>query len=289
MKRELDDEVLGKGLPSGAMHYRAFIGSPEIYDLLASSHFRLLTWFGLREHHYVLDIGAGSLRVGKLLIVYLLPGRYFAIEPNRWLIEEGIEKECGYDFVQLKKPTFAYQSNFSCLQFGCQFDFIFAHSVFSHASLPQIRLCLEEASKCMKPESVFLATYKKGTRDYLGNEWLYPERSEYRPETMVEVAETFGLRCQEVPFDTLIGQTWVAFTEPEHAEMVATIIASISGGIEGLAAALKWKERYENALVQQQSWEERYHELYLHPWVKFGRYGKSFLQKLGGRVKVLLG
>ena len=288
MKRVLDDEALGKKLPSGATHYRAFIGSPEIYDLLAGSHFRLLTWFGLREHHYVLDIGAGSLRVGKLLIVYLLPGRYFAIEPNRWLIEEGIEKERNYGLVRLKKPTFAYVSDFSCSRFGRQFDFIFAHSVFSHASLAQIRVCLEEVSKCMKPESVFLATYKKGARDYLGNEWLYPDPSEYRPETIVNVAETFGLCCQEVAFDTLIGQTWVAFTKPEHAEGLATIISSISGGSDGLDSALKWKERYENASIQQQKWKERYDKLYSHPWVKFGRYGKSFLQKLRGRIKLLL-
>ncbi len=46
MKRAFDDEALGKKLSSGAMHYRAFIGSPEIYNLLSSSHFRLLTWFG---------------------------------------------------------------------------------------------------------------------------------------------------------------------------------------------------------------------------------------------------
>ena len=37
---------------------------------------RLLTALSLREHHRVLDFGCGSLRAGRLLIPYLLPGHF---------------------------------------------------------------------------------------------------------------------------------------------------------------------------------------------------------------------
>ena len=109
----MDTPDLGKHLLSGAKHYRAYIGSPDLYDLLAASHFRLVTLLGLREHHSFLDIGCGSLRAGKLLIPYLLPERYYGIEPNEWLVREGIEKEVGQGLVALKKATFAYVDDFS--------------------------------------------------------------------------------------------------------------------------------------------------------------------------------
>lgn len=82
-------------LPTGSHHYRAFVGSPEKYDLVSAIQFNLLTSIGLRENHYLLDIGCGSLRGRRLFIVYLLSAHYLEIEPEKWLIEEGIKKELG--------------------------------------------------------------------------------------------------------------------------------------------------------------------------------------------------
>ena len=90
-----EDNRLGKSLAPGSRHYRAYVGPPTDYDLVGAMQFNLLTNLGLREEHYLLDIGCGSLRAGKLLIPYLVPGRYFGIEPERWLIEEGIDNELG--------------------------------------------------------------------------------------------------------------------------------------------------------------------------------------------------
>ncbi len=262
MRADIDKNAVGKHLRSGADHYRAYIGSPEIYDLLVSSHFNLLTYFGLREHHTVLDIGCGSLRVGKLLIVFLLPGRYYGIEPNEWLVKEVIEKECGHDMISLKRPTFAYVSDFSLSRFGRSFDFVFAHSIFSHASQLQIETCLKEASKCMKLETVFLATYKKGEKDYVGQDWVYPELAHYRPETMFNMAQKYGLCCHEVPFDTLIGQTWLVFTRPDHSNEVARLISNINNS---------------NYMTMHYMWKEKYEQLLSHPWVKIGRYLRRLL------------
>jgi hypothetical protein len=77
-------------LPGGSRHFRAYVGPPRQFDFMGATQFRLLTTLGLREHHSVLDFGCGSLRAGRLLIPYLLPGRYYGLEPNRWLIEDGI-------------------------------------------------------------------------------------------------------------------------------------------------------------------------------------------------------
>ena len=63
----------------GDNNYRAYIGPPHQYDFMGNTQFRLATTLGIREHHYYMDIGCGSLRSGKFLINYLLPERYHAI------------------------------------------------------------------------------------------------------------------------------------------------------------------------------------------------------------------
>ena len=89
---------------------------------MGAAQFRLLTSLGLREHHSVLDFGCGSLRAGRLLIPYLLPGRYYGLEPNRWLIEDGISGQLGAELIELKLPIFLCSSDFSAAHFGVQFD-----------------------------------------------------------------------------------------------------------------------------------------------------------------------
>src|SRR5947199_9194661 len=100
-----DRENLGLGLKPGDPHYRAYVGPPEDYDLIAAMTFNLLTTLGLRQQHSLLDIGCGSLRIGRLLIPYLNRGKYFGVEPNEWLVEEGIKRELGEALLQVKRPT----------------------------------------------------------------------------------------------------------------------------------------------------------------------------------------
>jgi hypothetical protein len=54
---------------------------------MGATQFRLLTSLGLREHHSVLDFGCRSLREGRLLIPYLLPGRYYGLNPTTGLLK----------------------------------------------------------------------------------------------------------------------------------------------------------------------------------------------------------
>jgi hypothetical protein len=76
--------------------------------LIAAMTFNLLTTLGLRQHHSLLDVGCGSLRIGRLLIPYLNQGKYFGVEPNEWLVKEGIKRELGEALLQIKRPTFFF-------------------------------------------------------------------------------------------------------------------------------------------------------------------------------------
>src|SRR5687768_14538688 len=95
---------LALDLQPGDDHYRAYVGPPRDYDLISAMVFNLLTSIGLRQHHRVLDIGCGSLRVGRLLIPYLNEGLYVGVEPNKWLVDDGIANEIGMDQVRIKQP-----------------------------------------------------------------------------------------------------------------------------------------------------------------------------------------
>ena len=100
---------------------------------MAARQVTLLLAAGLRDTHRLVDIGCGSLRAGRMLIPYLRQERYFGVEPNRWLVERGIEYELGRDLIGLKLPAFRFVDDFSLGAFDVSFDFALAHSVFSHA------------------------------------------------------------------------------------------------------------------------------------------------------------
>lgn len=220
----------GTGVAPGGRHYRAFIGAPQTYDVFAHMQFSLMTLLGLREHHTLLDVGCGSLRSGKLFVMYLLPGRYCGIEPERWLVEEALERELGRELAARKQPRFAFARDFPCEGFGEPFDFILAQSIFSHASRAQIRRCLERARLAMKPATLFAASFLEGDEDYSGDEWVYPGVVRFRASTIEAVAAEAGLRCRRLDWFHAGGQAWFVFhlpgLEPE-VEVLASLNQSL--------------------------------------------------------------
>ena len=198
--------------------YRSFVGPNENYDVVSAMQFNLLTFLGLRDKHQILDIGCGSLRAGRLLIAYLRPGGYFGIEPEQWLVDEGIQNETGQDLISLKQPKFSNDPNFTLTTFNQQFDFILAQSVFSHAAQNHIRRCLSEARKVMKPSAMFAATYFKG-EDYTGDEWCYPGFSTFRPNLMERLAAEHNLACTHLDWPHPSGQSWVVYRSRRTYQM----------------------------------------------------------------------
>lgn len=203
--------------------HRKYVGPPERYDLASASQFSLLTTLGLREDHSLLDIGCGSLRAGRLLLMYLNPGKFYGIEPNQWLIDDGIKNEIGRDLIELKKPVFSNDSNFTLTTFGRTFDYMIAQSIFSHATQSQIKRCLAEAKKALNPEGIFAATFFIGESNYEGNEWVYPGCVYYTLDYFTKMAADAGLACKTVNWTHSNQQTWVTLTHPEYADQVPQV------------------------------------------------------------------
>ncbi len=187
---------------------------------MAASQFNLLTALGLREHHTLLDIGCGSLRAGRLFIPYLADGRYYGIEPNPWLVEEGVAHHLGQDLVRLKRPTFGTTANFALSTFGLTFDYILAQSVFSHAAPAQIERCLGEARGVMHPRSIFAATFYRGDRSHAGTAWTYPGNVRYRLDDMQAMIAAAGLRARVLGWTHPNGQTWLVLTRDDSTVSV---------------------------------------------------------------------
>ncbi len=206
-----DPDVLGLHLPPGSNHFRAFVGYPMKYDLIAAMQFNLLTSLGLREHHHVLDVGCGSLRAGRLLIPYLLPNCYYGLEPEKWLVEDGIRYNTGRDIIEIKSPHFQYRSDFSLTSFGVQFDFILAQSIFSHASASQVMICLSEAAACLAPGALLVASFVLDKEDYQGTTWLYPTCVGYTASSMMRFAAKAGLECTLIDWPHPNAQSWALF------------------------------------------------------------------------------
>lgn len=212
----------------GERDVRAFVGPPEQYDVVGANQFVLLVMLGLREHHDVLDIGCGSLRLGKLLLPYLQPGRYCGVEPERWLVEEGIEAELGQELVERKRPAFRHVDDFSLSAFDRTFDYLVAQSIFSHAAPDQVERCLRAAADVLAPDGYFVATFVLGDADYQGRAWVYPECVTYTPERIERFAADAGLRALELGYPHPGQQTWYLFTrgdavEPALGQDVATL------------------------------------------------------------------
>jgi SAM-dependent methyltransferase len=215
MKRASPDrEDLGLGLKPGDPQYRAYVGPPEDYDLVAAMTFNLLTTLGLRQHHSLLDIGCGSLRIGRLLIPYLNRGKYFGVEPNEWLVDEGIRRELGETLVQIKRPTFFFSDSPDTIaQSKISFNFALAQSIFSHCGLDLIQAWLSAISRSLAQDGALFATFLIGEEDSAQAGWIYPKCVNYRPATLKRAAEEVNLRFEILDWKHP-RQTWAVFAAP---------------------------------------------------------------------------
>ena len=215
MKAPSDDrKSLGLGLKPGDPHYRAYVGPPEDYDLIAAMTFNLLTTLGLRQHHSLLDVGCGSLRIGRLLIPYLNRGKYFGIEPAEWLVTEGIKQELGEAVVQIKCPTFFFSdSPEKVAQAKVSFDFALAQSIFSHCGLDLVKGWLSAISRSLSEDGVLIATFLPGEEDSAQTGWIYPDCVNYRPATLERAAKDANLRFEILDWKHP-RQTWALFAAP---------------------------------------------------------------------------
>jgi SAM-dependent methyltransferase len=209
-------------------HYRAYIGSPRYYDLVTGLQFGLLFIAGLRETHRLLDLGCGSLRGGRLFIPYLRPGHYYGVEPNEWLVEEGIANELGADIVRVKRPTFSTMDNFALGSLGVRFDYVMAHSIVTHTFPDLASVAFSGIRDALAESGVLLATFRERGEPSTGTGWAYPETVAYAWEDMRDLAEGAGLRARRLSWPHP-RQSW--FTAGLDEARVNEVAARVEAGM----------------------------------------------------------
>lgn len=205
---------LGLGLAPGSPHYRAYVGPPEDYDLVSAMSFGLLTAMGLRGRHSLLDIGCGSCRLGRLLIPYLNESNYVGLEPNAWLVEEGIAREIGNDLIQIKQPTFCFSDKVLDVNKTQFFDFAIAQSIFSHCGEDLLEQHLRDTAEVLKPSGALLATFIVGDAAPSQNGWIYPDCVAFSPAHMEAAASKQGFRFYMLDW-LHPRQSWALFARNE--------------------------------------------------------------------------
>ena len=123
-------------------HVRQFPGDESFWDLMSLYVFKYTLPCGLTESTRLLDVGCGSLRVGRHLITFLAPGKYTGLEPEAAMVTRGLsEPPLCPQLLAYKRPTFVHNPNFDITG---QYDMALATQVFFHCSERQLCECLEK-------------------------------------------------------------------------------------------------------------------------------------------------
>ncbi|MEE3232099.1 MAG: class I SAM-dependent methyltransferase [Candidatus Thermoplasmatota archaeon] len=151
-------------------------GPPELFDVAGDSQLGILKHLGMSAESKVLDIGCGCLRGGRKVIPELNPGCYFGIEPNKEMLEAGIEICIDSSVISEKAPTFDYNDTFDFGVFGTKFDFFVARSIWSHASKGNISKMLDEFIEWRESGAKFVTSYQRARipilGEYHGTSWI---------------------------------------------------------------------------------------------------------------------
>lgn len=206
-------------LDAGTSPYRAYVGPPNRFDFMSATQFSLLFANGLRDHHRVLDFGCGSLRLGRLLIPYLQEGRYFGIEPNKWLIDDALARELGRDILGIKKPVFSATEDFDCENLGATFHFIVAQSILTHCGPLLFRRLMKSFQSVLEPDGLMLFSYIRSPTAELTpshDGWHYPGCVSYTESKVAEILGETGLIGASIPWYHLGAQWHLAARSPER-------------------------------------------------------------------------
>ena len=187
-------------------HRRAVGGE---WDFIGKLQFDFLVKQGLKPDHRLLDVGCGSLRGGVHFIRYLDDGNYYGIDRQQWLLDAGKKHELPRYGVADKTVHLLCRDDFDFSQFGVQFDYALAQSVFTHLPWNTIMRCLTNMKLVLKPGGTFYATYfedpdgshRVSTITQLpGGRITYPDRDPYHYEfdVFVEMARRVGLTVTRI-------------------------------------------------------------------------------------------
>lgn len=122
---------------------------------------------GLAPDHKFLDFGCGTGRLARHMIPYLNTANYVGIDISMGALEN-CANICESENLWDKSPWFVHSVDGMLLPAldKCLFQYIWAHSVFTHLPPELIRCALQDIKKLLSDSGTFAFTYKKRDRTY---------------------------------------------------------------------------------------------------------------------------
>lgn len=131
------------------------------------------------------QIGCGTLNLARFLLPFLRPGAYACVEPNTWLREAAVAAHPELAVLLARtRPRFLANAAFDARPLlPRRFDWVFSHSILSHAAHWQLPLYLRHAAAVLRPSGVGLASLMFHTAhqdptvaagDSMDESWVYP-------------------------------------------------------------------------------------------------------------------
>lgn len=153
---------------------------------------------GLKKQHHVLEIGCGALMSAIPIMSFLEKSHYVGIEPNTWLIKASLQIPENQIVVDQQSPIFLQNTDFDASSLGIAFDFIFAHSIMSHAAYWQLPLFLKNCAQVLKDGGKVIFSIRLtevngfggegASSETLSQDWVYPSCSFFDRQTVVKEA-----------------------------------------------------------------------------------------------------
>ncbi|PWK59310.1 class I SAM-dependent methyltransferase [Roseicyclus mahoneyensis] len=134
----------------------------------------LLQAHGLQPNQTLLDIGAGSLRLGCKAVPYLDPGHYWATDASRALMLRGREMELP-DPDRLPEDRLVEDADFAFPNLPLRVDCLIAFGLFTHLPPGQTAHALARIARRWPEPRVLLFTVFLAPEDHAGESLRQPD------------------------------------------------------------------------------------------------------------------
>ena len=148
---------------------------------------------GLRPESRVLEFGCGALHLAVPLCAYLHRGNYVGVDPNEWL--RAPEQDA---LAEMYSAVFASSDDFTAPPEN--YDFVFAHSVLSHAADYQLEAFLRNTVDVPR----VVASIRLAGASSHHTEWQYPGVTYFSMEHVQAAASKYGRTVERKPIYTAI-------------------------------------------------------------------------------------
>lgn len=138
--------------------HRKVVGG--LWDEMGQLQLDFLRRQGMGPEAVLLDVGCGTLRLGRLAVDYLKPGCYWGTDLSTVLLDAGYARELDdAGRARLPRQQLLTTEDFDFSGVRVAPGFAMAQSLFTHLPLNHLRRCLINLAPVMAPGGRFCVTY----------------------------------------------------------------------------------------------------------------------------------